>query len=253
MLPRRLALSFSAFALTLGCTTEVLHHDLREDDANQIIAALHERGISAHKVRDADAKTFEVTVRASHFAEAVKLTRALSLPKPMIPETVVGGLIPGPEGDRAQAARTLSAQISNALMRLRGVVLADVVVALPDHNDLSPATPMSPSASVVVQVRASGDDALVATADVQRFVAAAIPELGLKPERVAAIVQPAPAVVPDVVAESPLESVLGIRVAVDSADALKLALGGMATLVLLLSFASSWLLVRLTKRSARAA
>jgi type III secretion protein J len=255
MLAHRSAVSLALVGcVSIGCTTEVLHHDLREDDANQIIAALHARGISAHKVREAESKSFEVTVAGRQFAEAVKLTRALSLPRPVIPDAEPAGWIRGPDEDRERAARALGARISNALLKLRGVVVADVVVALPERNDLASAGGPSPSASVVVQFRSDSDDQPpVSTAEVQRFVASAIPELGLNRDRVAVIVQSAQPVAADVVVESPLESVLGIRVAVDSAALLKVVLGAMALLVLALSAGSGWLLVRLMKTHGAAA
>jgi type III secretion system YscJ/HrcJ family lipoprotein len=254
MVPHRSAVSLALVScLSIDCTTEVLHHDLREDDANQIVAALHARGIGAHKIRGAESKSFEVTVAARQFAEAARLMRALSLPRPTVPDVEPSGWIHGPDEDRGRSARALSAQVSNALLNLRGVVIADVVVALPERNDLAAAGGPGPSASVLVQYRSGSDDPPpVSTAEVQRFVASAIPELSLDRDRVAVIVQPAPPVPVDVMAESTLESVLGIRVAVDSASVLKIVLGAMALLVLALSAGSAWLLVRLMK-SPRAA
>jgi type III secretion system YscJ/HrcJ family lipoprotein len=239
--------------LCVGCTLETLHQGLDEPNANEMVALLRRQGISAHKVQDHDSGAFAVAVPRESFADSVRLVTAASLPRPTFKGTEALGkgetFLPNPDEARAIEGHARGQDISRALLKLKDVVDAQTLLAIPANNDLSIAQNAGPSASVFLQFRASPEGAPpVRTEEVQRLVASAVPDLYMNPDRVAVYMTPAPAPIPDVPAESPLETVLGMHVARGDALELRILIGALTGLLALLASSLAWMAARPRRR-----
>lgn len=134
----RLAVAFVAALLVAGCETE-LYKNLDEREANQMVAALVERGIPAS--REAQ-KTGQMTVYVDkdRFAEAVKVLSDAGLPRERFANMGEvfkrDGLVASPVQERAQMVYALSEELARTISEIDGVLSARVHVVLPDNDPL---------------------------------------------------------------------------------------------------------------------
>lgn len=244
----RLPLALVA-ALIAGCTVE-LQHDLEEDDANDIYVLLQNNGIEAKKHKDegGNEPRYVISVPKGDVADAAKLLRDHSLPRPKADGLAVfkksKGMIPTQTEERAMFIEALGGEVSNALNRVPGVLEARTIVMLPEVNDLTqPDQKPQPSASVFVKYREGLDGKPPLNEDqVRAFVASAVPELNEK--RVTVLMTKAVPPEADPGAEPRIQSVLGLQMVKTSALRFKVMVAVAGLLVLAMAGFTTWTFAR---------
>lgn len=226
---RRLAqgLLISLTFLLAACGAKVdLMASIAEADANEVIAALAKAGIPATKVAGKEGMV-GIQVEAKNSARAVDTLRQLGLPR----ENFTGmgqvfqksGLISSPLEERARYLYALSQDLSATLSRIDGVVFARVHLVLPEKG--SALDKDSPSSAAVFIKHRAEFDLEVLQPQVRRMVVNSIP--GLTADRVSIVLVPS-ASIANTGAQAPaMQTVWGISVAPDSADALRMWLWGL--------------------------
>lgn len=244
----RTLLLVGALLALAGCN-ENLQHNLPEQDANDIMVLLQESGIGAKKVREegGNEPTYVIQVPRQDYAQAAKLLREHSLPRPH--SDGLGsfaknkGMIPTQTEERAMFLDAIAGEVSNALNTVPGVLEARAIVMIPENSDLAqPDKRPLPSASVLVKYRNALDGAPpIDEARVKAFVSTVVTDL--KPDNVTVIMtqaQPPTGVDPG----GRFKSVLGMTIAAESESQFKwmVAIGGLV--ILGLSVFASWTLAR---------
>ncbi|HVI59409.1 MAG TPA: type III secretion inner membrane ring lipoprotein SctJ [Luteimonas sp.] len=147
-----LSLLLACLALA-GCGGSALYSNLEEQQANQVMAALLDAGINADKAPSPDKKTWEVRIAESDFPLAMQVLHSKGLPRRQSP--TLGELFKK-EGfassaleEKARYIYGLQEAMRQKLLKLDGVVDADVSIALPDRDPLGGETRES-SASVFI-------------------------------------------------------------------------------------------------------
>jgi type III secretion protein J len=220
------------FGLLVACSGKVeLLSSLPEADANEVIAALLNNGISASKVAGKEGMV-GIEIEGARAAQAVDVLRALGLPR----ERFSGmgqvfkkdGLISSPVEERARYLYALSQDLSATLSRIDGVLFARVHLVLPERG--SGSDPNTPSSAAVFIKHRADANVEIFQPQVRRLVANSIP--GLASERVSLVFVPSSVSSPlGLSAASNWTSVFGFRVDASSAR----LLGGL--LIALLVFA----------------
>jgi type III secretion protein J len=151
--------TWGLLGLALGCT-ETIYHGLGERQANEIIVALEEQAIEAHKRRDSGGDDlWAIEVPTSARVQAWRVLQAQGLPRPQergfgdyYPS---GGLIPTSGEERVLLQYATAREIQTAILKIEGVTDAHVNLVLPER----PRVPLSgqrvepPRASVLVKFR----------------------------------------------------------------------------------------------------
>jgi type III secretion protein J len=180
-------------ALTLaGCGKQEVYGKLTENSANEMIAVLHQAGISASK--DAGEKDmWSVTVAQGDFARAVETLRAHGLPHENYDSLgsvfKKEGFTSTPLEERARLIYGLSQELSRTISDIDGVVQARVHLTMPEADPLSREAKPS-AASVFVKYR-TGFDLRSQTGAIKALVTNAID--GLTYDRVSVVMVPAQA------------------------------------------------------------
>lgn len=143
-----------------ACGREELLHELDERQASEVVVALDDGGIAAHKVRPGGAEgSYSVEVATSDAPRALRILAERDLPRPRPPGLGEvfgkGGLVPTPTEERALYQHALAGELSRSLEGVEGVVGARVHLALADADPLRPAERPLPRASVLVRCRPS--------------------------------------------------------------------------------------------------
>lgn len=185
----RRAGALAVVAVLAACGSKVeLFTDLREAEANDVLAALQNAGIAGSKQVKKDGAS--VTVTAADLARAVNVLQANGLPRD--PHVTFGdvfkkeGLISSPTEERARYIYAVSQELSYTLSKIDGVLAARVHLALPEQATREGA-PEFPSAAVFIKYRS---DAPLDTLQPQmrRLITNSIPRLA--PEKVSFILVP---------------------------------------------------------------
>ena len=158
---RILPFAFAAAALLLaGCDKETtLHSGLAERQANLVMAALLDAGISCHKTPGEEG-TWDVAVVESRFADAVNLLNKAGLPRndhmgigEVFKKT---GMISSPSEERIRFMDALAQDLAKTISGIEGVVDARVHIVLPE-NDPFARHVMPSSAAVAIRSRWDAD------------------------------------------------------------------------------------------------
>jgi type III secretion protein J len=182
---------FILFGFSLvGCGGNVeLLRDLSETEANEVMAALIEAGLSAEKLPGKEG-TVSLSIEKSQFSRAISLLNTEGLPHEKYAK--MGdvfrkeGMISSPLEERARYLWALSQELSATISQIDGVIKARVHVVLPERS--SGAEPALPSSAAVFIKHKPGfiyDDVIP---QVKRLVSNSIP--GLSQEKVTVIVLP---------------------------------------------------------------
>jgi type III secretion protein J len=189
---RRAFLVLLALPVVAACGDEVLLHRLDEAQANQVLVALGDAGVSARKARDDGEETaFQVAVRPSEASRARSILSARDLPRSRSPgfSDLFGsaGLVPSPLEEHARYLHALSGELARTVEALDGVIGARVHLALPVPDPLRPEERKAPRASVLVRCQPEARTRVEAQADGLRRIVAGAAE-GLEPAAVAIVV-----------------------------------------------------------------
>lgn len=154
-----LSLLAAAFLLTACDTQTTLHSNLPEHQANLVMAALLDAGISCHKTAG-DEGSWNVTVSEDCFAQAVNLLERQGLPRrdyqglgEVFKKT---GMISSPSEERIRFMDALAQDLSRTIAGIDGVVDARVHIVLPE-NDPFARNAQPSSAAVAVRSRWDAD------------------------------------------------------------------------------------------------
>jgi type III secretion protein J len=246
--PYTRALPLLALLLAAGCSID-LQHGLTEQDANEIYVLLSKNGIQSTKVKEGEGKdmVFSIQVAKADAAQAAELLRANSLPRPRekgFNHFAKGSMVPTAAEERAMMLKALGGEVSNALNKIDGVLEANVIINIPETNDLTqPENKPLPSAAVLIRYRPTLEGKSPITDEaVRRWAAAAVQEL--KPDNVQVLLTPALAPSAETSPESQFQDVLGLRMTAASAGQFRIMLGVVALFVLGLIGLSAWVLMR---------
>ena len=148
-----------ALLLTACDNQTTLHSNLDEQQANLVMAALLDAGISCHK-DPGDEGAWNVTVSENRFADAVNLLERLGLPRreyrglgEVFKKT---GMISSPSEERIRFMDALAQDLSRTIASIDGVVDARVHIVLPE-NDPFARNSLPSSAAVAVRSRWDAD------------------------------------------------------------------------------------------------
>ena len=146
--------------LASGCDKEArLNSNLDETQANLIVAALLDAGISCHKTAG-DEGTWNVEVAESRFADAANLLDRKGLPRRAY--NGVGevfkksGMVSSPSEERIRFMDALAQDLARTISGIDGVLDARVHIVLPE-NDPFARNALPSSAAVAVRARWDAD------------------------------------------------------------------------------------------------
>ena len=149
-----------AATIATGCDKETrLNSNLEETQANLIVAALLDAGISAHK-SPGDEGAWNVEVAQSRFAEAANLLDRKGLPRRAY--NGVGevfkksGMVSSPSEERIRFMDALAQDLARTISGIDGVLDARVHIVLPE-NDPFARNALPSSAAVAIRSRYDAD------------------------------------------------------------------------------------------------
>ncbi|MCC8189014.1 MAG: type III secretion inner membrane ring lipoprotein SctJ [Planctomycetes bacterium] len=219
--------------LVAGCQVQ-LHGELQESEANLVLAALLDAGLTAEK-RAGDEGTFAVFVEENEFAAAVRILDAKGLPGRRYDDlgNVFGkvAMFSTPMEERARYLHAMQEELAQTIAQIDGVLSARVHLVLPEQDQLGRSL-QTPSAAVFV--RHVDDDRhapVLHRLEIRRLVAAGIPNLD--EDRIVVSFFPADVESSALPHAVPWKQVLGLRVAAESVPRVWWLAGTAAALVLL--------------------
>lgn len=231
--------SLLVFVLGLSaCGSQVLLRDLGERDANEIVAVLAAGSVDATKLSDPKGKSFSVEVRASEFARAVAILRALGLPReprPSLNDVFRStGFAPTPFEEKIRYLYGLAQELERTISLMEGILHTRVHVAIPDSSNRNTAADMQAKASIFLNY----DDRY----DIEQY----IPRIrklvsdsieGVQTNRVEVLAMPSRTDLKSL-RETPIVSVLGIRIHKADFPILASVIGALVALLLLAAWVS---------------
>jgi type III secretion protein J len=162
--PRWLAAFVLLLALA-GCKV-ALYSNLKEQEANEIVAALSAEGIGAAKTR-LEGSNWQVEVEEDRLSQALDVLRVQGLPAERYASMgevfQKQGLVSTPSEERMRYIYAISQELSQTLRNVDGVVSARVHVVIPANDPLSEKIRPS-SAAVFIKHRPDVDLRLLAPA-----------------------------------------------------------------------------------------
>lgn len=237
---RGLAAGACALMLLLsGCGARVeLVAALPEMEANEVLAALADEGIPAQKVPGKEGMV-SLNVPQEQAAKAIHVLREKGLPR----ERYAGmgdvfkkeGLISSPLEEQARYLYALSQELSNTLRQVDGVLTARVHLVLPERGALEENA--LPSSAAVFIKHQSGYNLDTLQPQIRKLVTNSIP--GLTAEKVSIVLVSAQNGVKRT--QEKTVSVLGVKVAQESASALTGIVLALLALVLASLAASAYM------------
>ena len=146
--------------LLAGCDKDVaLHSQLEERQANLVMAALLDGGISCRKT-PGDEGMWNVMIPESRFAEAANLLESKGLPRRAYQGVAEvfkkTGMVSSPSEERIRFMDALAQDLSRTISGIDGVVDARVHVVLPE-NDPFAKNALPSSAAVAIRSRWNAD------------------------------------------------------------------------------------------------
>jgi type III secretion protein J len=148
----------SLLLLLGGCSGEELLHGLDERQANEVLVALDEGGLTAGKKREeGPGGAWLVEVASGDAGQARRILAERELPRTRTPGFGEvfggGGMVPTPVEEHARYLHALSGELSRTIESLDGVVEARVHLGLPQDDPLRPGEPRTPRAAVLLRCR----------------------------------------------------------------------------------------------------
>ena len=157
---KKIALIALGGVLLAGCDKVVaLHSQLEERQANLVMAALLDGGISCHKT-PGDEGMWNVMIPESRFAEAANLLERKGLPRRAYQGVAEvfkkTGMVSSPSEERIRFMDALAQDLSRTISGIDGVVDARVHVVLPENDPFAKNT-LPSSAAVAIRSRWDAD------------------------------------------------------------------------------------------------
>ncbi len=189
------AVVLAACAWAAGCTSEI-YHGLGEQEANEMIVVLEQRGIEASKDADPEGDAMWVVKTPSHArVEAWRVLESEGLPRPAVRGVgevyPSGGLIPTESEERALLQYTTAQELRRGLLKLDGVVDAHINLVMPKRArvQLPGTVPPKPRASVVLRYKAAAEAGAppVSEDEVRQLVSWGVEDM--EPESVAVVMK----------------------------------------------------------------
>ena len=142
-------------ALLLSACDAELYNNLDQRQANEMVAALQQRGIPAQRVVVKGGQ-YTIVVDKGRFADSIAILNEAGLPKQEF-QTMgqvfkKDGLVSSPMQERAQMIFALSQELSRTVSEIDGVLSARVHLVLPENDPLRQQLVPS-SASVFIRHR----------------------------------------------------------------------------------------------------
>jgi type III secretion protein J len=187
-------LALAALLTLSGCAVPIAA-GLDEGDANRIVVALEDNGLAAHKEPDTQIENrWRVSVARDDASAATAVLTRESLPTPAAPGVLdalgKSSVVPSRTAEHARYVTGTAGELERSLRAVDGILSVRVHLAVPPTDPLAGEDkPVGPTASVLMRHR--GATPPVATADVQRLVAGAVP--GLLPTQVSVVSSSVPA------------------------------------------------------------
>lgn len=185
----RMVATVALLAVVLVACKDDLYSGLTQRDANEMMAVLAGVGIPAS--RDVSENgSYVLRVDKEHFPAAIKKLSEHGYPRDKF--RTVGELFPGtsmivsPFEQRTRYIYALNQELTQTVSEFEGVVNARVHVALPDRDASLVATPVKPSASVVIHYRPEAHPEQL-SAHARNVVATAVPGLDARSVSVAMV------------------------------------------------------------------
>ncbi len=184
----------AALALA-GCGSQEIYGQLKEDQANDMIAALRDAHIDAAKSSDKDGQ-WAVSVGTDDFSKAIQLLRAKGLPREDFANLgslfEKKGLVSSPTEERARLIYGLSQELSHTVSEIDGVVQARVHLAMPEADPLS--DKVKPASAAIFVKYQPGYDLRSQTGAIKSLVTNSIE--GLAYDKVSVVMVPSQAAPP---------------------------------------------------------
>ncbi len=181
-------------ALASGCSVPVAA-GLEEGDASEAVVALERGGIAADKEGDPEHEgAFRVLVGRDESAAALRVLSEEGLPPRPAPGVLdalgKGSIVPSRLSEHAKLVTGTGGDLERSLRALDGVVSARVLLAVPPRDPLALGE-NAPPITASVLIRHQGSRPPLASQEIQRLVAGAVP--GLSPDSVSVVMTSTPA------------------------------------------------------------
>lgn len=218
--------------LLVGCGETDLYTNLQEKEANEMIAILLQKGISATKKAGTE-NTWNVYSDRTQFALAVDVLKDRGYPKDRFASIgevfQKSGLVSSPLEERVRFMYALSENLSKTLTLISGVVTARVHIVLPEADPYS--EKITPSSAAVFITHLPDADIEESVREIKYLVTNSIE--GLDYEKVTVALFPTTLSSAETVVSNreALTNILGIRVAHASVGLLWI-LFGLAAIIL---------------------